>query len=163
MKFDFTKEQKEFNKKYKLDDRHYWECHGKPVLLHSTCERVAVMEGINNLDMEIVEINSEKRLCVIKCTGKLGSRSEVSYGEASPKNTISAYFVAMAEKRSKDRVILKLVNMSGLVYSESDVVKDKDGKWHFADEVDVFEMTTNEELAKATAELDKMEKEGDDG
>lgn len=161
MKFNFTEEQKTFNKKYKLDDGHYWECHGKPVLLHSTCERVAVMESINNLDMEMVEIDSEKRLAVIKCTGKLKDRTEVSYGEASPKNTISAYFVAMAEKRAKDRVILKLVNMSGLVYSESDVVKDKDGKWQFADEVDVYEMTTEEELAKATAELSKMENDND--
>ena len=161
MKFKFTEEQKTFNKKYKLDDGHYWECHGKPVLLHSTCERVAVMESINNLDMEMVEIDSEKRLAVIKCTGKLKDRTEVSYGEASPKNTISAYFVAMAEKRAKDRVILKLVNMSGLVYSESDVVKDKDGKWQFADEVDVYEMTTEDELAKAKAELDKMEKDDD--
>jgi len=67
----------------------------------------------------------------------------------------------MAEKRAKDRVILKLVNMSGLVYSESDVVKDKDGKWQFADEVDVYEMTTEDELAKAKAELDKMEKDDD--
>lgn len=161
MKFKFTAEQKDFNDKYKLNDSHYWECHGKPVLYHSTCERIAVMEGINNLEMEMVEINSEKRLAVIKCTGKLGDRVEVSYGEASPKNTNSAYFVAMSEKRAKDRVILKLVDMSGLVYSESDVIKDKDGKWEFADEVDAFETTTEEELSRAKAELDKMEKDED--
>jgi len=118
-----------------------------------------VMESINNLKMDVVEIDSEARLAVIKCTGKLGERVEVSYGEASPKNTNSAYFVAMAEKRAKDRVILKLVDMGGLVYSESDVIKDKEGKWQFADEVDTFEMTTKEELAKAKAELDKMEQD----
>tara|TARA_R100001460_G_scaffold22884_2_gene46453 strand:+ start:1561 stop:2046 length:486 start_codon:yes stop_codon:yes gene_type:complete len=159
MKFKFTKEQQEFNDKYKLDDSHYWACHGNPVLYHSTCERIAVMESINNLKMDVVEIDSEARLAVIKCTGKLGERVEVSYGEASPKNTNSAYFVAMAEKRAKDRVILKLVDMGGLVYSESDVIKDKEGKWQFADEVDTFEMTTKEELAKAKAELDKMEQD----
>jgi hypothetical protein len=157
-KFEYTKEQQEFNKKYSLTDKDYWPCHGKPVILHSACEKVAIKDGIKSLDLEIIEINSEKRIAVIKCSGKLKDRTEVSFGESNPKNTMSAYPVAMAEKRAKDRVILKLVGMGGLIYSESDVVKNKDGKWDFADEVDSFEMTTEEELAKATAELKKMEK-----
>ena len=156
-KFEYTKEQLEFNKIYSLTDKDYWSCHGKPVILHSACEKVAIKDGIKSLDLEIIEINSEKRIAVMKCSGKLKDRTEVSFGESNPKNTMSAYPVAMAEKRAKDRVILKLVGMGGLIYSESDVVKGKDGKWNFADEVDSFEMTTEEELAKATAELKKME------
>ena len=155
--FEFTTEQQKFNKKYDLSDKDYWECHGKPVILHSGCEKIAIKDGIKSLDLEIIEINSEKRIAVIKCSGNLHDRHEVSFGESNPKNTMSAYPVAMAEKRAKDRVILKLVGMGGLIYSESDVVKGKDGKWDFADEVDSFETTTEEELALATAELKKIE------
>ena len=164
-KFTYTKEQEIFNKKYNLTDKDYWECHGKPVILHSGCEKVAIKEGIKNLSLEIVEINSEKRLAVIKCVGELKDkeknkivfRTETSYGESNPKNTTSAYPVAMAEKRAKDRVILKLVGMGGLIYSESDVVK-KNGKWEFADEVDSFETTTEEQLTRAVAEVKNLKK-----
>tara|TARA_B100000029_G_scaffold476611_1_gene520854 strand:+ start:1118 stop:1621 length:504 start_codon:yes stop_codon:yes gene_type:complete len=156
-KFNYTPEQEAFNKKYGLTDKDYWSCHNNPVVLHSACEKVALKEGIKNLDFEIIEINSEKRLAVIKCSGSLHDRHECSFGEASPKNTVSAYFVAMAEKRAKDRVILKLVGMSGLLYSESDVVK-KEGKWEFADEVGEFETTTEEQLAKAVAEVKNLNK-----
>ena len=153
---EYTEEQLSFKDKYNLTDSDFWPCHGKPVTLHSTCEKIALKEGITSLDMDIVECDSEKRLVVIKCIGKLGDRVEVSYGEANPKNTNSAYPVAMAEKRAKDRVILKLVNMGGLIYSESDVIK-KEGKWEFADELDVYESTTKEELAEGLAQLKKIE------
>ena len=158
-KFNYTPEQEAFNKKYALTDSDYWECHGKPVILHSGCEKVAIKEGIKSLNLEMIEINSEKRLVVIKCCGSHGERNEVSFGEANPKNTNSAYPVAMAEKRAKDRVILKLVGMGGLVYSESDVIK-KDGQWEFADEVDSFETTTQEQLAEAIAEVKNLNKKG---
>tara|TARA_R100001530_G_scaffold135933_2_gene114573 strand:+ start:644 stop:1144 length:501 start_codon:yes stop_codon:yes gene_type:complete len=158
MAFKYTPEQTKFNKKYNLTDKDYWECHNKPVILHSACEKVSIQEGIKNLDLEIVEINSEKRLVVIKCMGNLHDRHEVSFGESNPKNTMSAYPVAMAEKRAKDRVILKLVGMGGLVYSESDVVKGKDGRWEFADEVNSFETTTQEQLAEAVAEVKNLNK-----
>ena len=156
MAYKYTPEQEAFNK-YALTDSDYWECHGKPVILHSGCEKVAIKEGIKSLNLEMIEIDSEKRLVVIKCCGSHGERNEVSFGEANPKNTNSAYPVAMAEKRAKDRVILKLVGMGGLVYSESDVIK-KDGQWEFADEVNSFETTTEEQLAEAIAEVKNLNK-----
>ena len=60
--------------------------------------------------------------------------SEWSIGEASPYNNKNAYPFAMAEKRAKDRVILKLVGLHGDVYSQ--------------DEADEFN------LAQALRELD---------
>ena len=53
--------------------------------------------------------------------GHLGDKSEWSYGEASDKNCQNKYPLAMAEKRAKDRVILKLVGLHGYIYSEDEM------------------------------------------
>jgi hypothetical protein len=45
---------------------------------------------------------------VIKAIAKMGNVVMESYGEASSKNTKQAYPVAMAEKRSLSRVVLKI-------------------------------------------------------
>jgi hypothetical protein len=50
----------------------------------------------------------------------MGNRVEWATGEASPKNNKNGYPWAMAEKRAKDRVVLKLVGIHGLVYSEDE-------------------------------------------
>ena len=68
------------------------------------------------------------------CGGHLNDRSEWSYGEASDKNCKNKFPLAMAEKRAKDRVILKLVGLHGYVYSDdeledtADNPMDKSGK-----------------------------------
>ena len=54
------------------------------------------------------------------CTGRMGDKSEWSIGEAAPYNNKNSYPFAMAEKRAKDRVILKLVGLHGDVYSEDE-------------------------------------------
>ena len=51
---------------------------------------------------------------------RLDDAVEWSIGEASPKNTTQAYPYAMAEKRAKDRVILKLFGIHGHAYSEEE-------------------------------------------
>ena len=43
-----------------------------------------------------------------------------SIGEVAPNNCKNAYPFAMAEKRAKDRVILKLAGLHGYVYSEDE-------------------------------------------
>ena len=53
-------------------------------------------------------------------TGHKGDRGAWSIGEAAPYNTTNKYPYAMAEKRAKDRVILKLLELSGDVYSEEE-------------------------------------------
>ena len=52
--------------------------------------------------------------------GHMGDKSEWSIGEASPSNNKNSYPYAMAEKRAKDRVILKLVGLHGDVYAEDE-------------------------------------------
>jgi hypothetical protein len=59
-------------------------------------------------------------LVAILIAGKMGERVEYSFGEASPKNNKNNYPIAMAEKRAKDRVILKLLASHGALYSEAE-------------------------------------------
>ena len=61
-------------------------------------------------------------------TGTMGDKSEWSIGEASPSNNKNSYPYAMAEKRAKDRVILKLVGLHGDVYAEDEADAFKEAR-----------------------------------
>lgn len=97
-----------------------WDCHGTFVLLHKALERVAAHKNITFDPPTIVESDISSKNVVILVTGHLGDKSEWSFGEAAPYNNKNAYPYAMAEKRAKDRVILKLVGLHGHVYSEEE-------------------------------------------
>ena len=60
--------------------------------------------------------------------GRMGERSEWSIGEAASYNNKNSYPFAMAEKRAKDRVILKLVGLHGDVYSEDEADAFKESR-----------------------------------
>jgi hypothetical protein len=62
-------------------------------------------------------VNKAVCICV---QGRLNDRTEWSFGEATSYNSQNLYYAAMAEKRAKDRVILKLLNLHGNVYSEEE-------------------------------------------
>lgn len=102
-----------------------WNCHGVWVVYHRTLEQVAATAGITFDTPQVIEGNGETKCVALCVTGHLGERSEWSIGEASPHNYIvkgkmQAYPYAMAEKRGKDRVILKLIGLHGLAYSEEE-------------------------------------------
>ena len=97
-----------------------WDCHGTWVIYHKALERVAALKEITFDSPIIVESHIESKHCVIIATGHLGDKSEWSFGEAAPYNNKNAYPFAMAEKRGKDRVILKLVGLHGTLYSEEE-------------------------------------------
>jgi len=97
-----------------------WNCHGTYVLLHKALEKVAVHRKIVFKEPTILECNSEKKVVSLLVTGTMGDKSEWSIGEASPSNNKNSYPYAMAEKRAKDRVILKLVGLHGDVYAEDE-------------------------------------------
>lgn len=112
-------------KKYGADPKtDIWDCHGTWVAYHRTLERIAAQAGIV-FDPPTV-IRSEADECVIAVTGKLGDRTEWSFGEARiglnyrVSDRQAGYPYAMAEKRGKDRVIIKLVGLAGHVYSEEE-------------------------------------------
>jgi hypothetical protein len=101
-----------------------WEVQGTPVISHKTLERIAAQAKIV-FDMPTI-LRCERDEAVILVAGTLGERREWSIGEAlvnvnyRVSGKQAAYVFAMAEKRSKDRVILKLVELHGLAYSEEE-------------------------------------------
>ena len=97
-----------------------WDCHGTWVLKHYACERLAAHNGITWNDPELIENDSDAGKVVIKLWGHLNDKSEFTFGEATPKNSKNSYPYAMAEKRAKDRIILKLIGFHGEIYSEDE-------------------------------------------
>jgi hypothetical protein len=101
-----------------------WRVQGTPVIAHKTLERIAAQAGIA-FDLPTI-LRSERDEAVILVTGSLKDRREWSIGEAlvnvnyRVSGKQAAYVYAMAEKRAKDRVILKLVELHGLAYSEEE-------------------------------------------
>ena len=104
-------------KKFALDKEAFWDCHGTIVMMHRGCESVAQQMGIVFDEPKVLLAESDS--IAILVTGHVGDESSWSVGEASPKNNKNAYPWAMAEKRAKDRVILKLARFSEVgVYSD---------------------------------------------
>ena len=101
---------KELSKKYNLTKEDYWqESRSKKwIISHDACEKIADMEGIIFGLPQI--LNSEQNFVRMVISGKKGDVLIWSIGEADNKNCKNLYFGAMAEKRGKDRVILKLIN-----------------------------------------------------
>ena len=97
-----------------------WDCHGTYVLYHKTLEKVAAQQRVEFDDPQILVSDIQNRRVAIKVTGRLNGRVEWSIGEAAEYNCKNTYPFAMAEKRAKDRVILKLVGLHGDVYSEDE-------------------------------------------
>jgi hypothetical protein len=101
-----------------------WLVQGQRVIYHSALERIAAKAGIA-FDKPTV-LRAEEREAVILVSGTNGDRAEWSIGEANMELNYrtsgkqQAYPYAMAEKRAKDRVILKLIELHGLLYSEEE-------------------------------------------
>lgn len=110
-------------KQYGLDAADFWELPQKKgtwVAKHAALEVAAAKAGILFDDPRVIEAATEAGIAVMSVSGQMGDRREWATGEASPKNNKNAYPWAMAEKRAKDRVILKLIGIHGLVYSEDE-------------------------------------------
>jgi len=113
---------------YGLAKDAFWELpqkRGTWLVKHSALETVAAKANITFDMPEIILANSNDKVAVIVVRGFKGDRSEWSFGEASPLNNKNSYPFAMAEKRAKDRVILKLAGLHGLVYSEDEIADEE--------------------------------------
>lgn len=117
-----SKPPTEFMTKYGIDHDEVWEVRrgGSWAVKHAALERVAAELGIKFDDPKPLEARGVDQCAALIVTGRMGERAEWSIGEAAPGNNKNAYPFAMAEKRGKDRVILKLLNAHGAVYSEAE-------------------------------------------
>ena len=109
-----------------------WRVQGTAVIYHKTLERIAAQANVIFDEPKI--IRAERDEAVIQVTGRMGERVEWSIGEAligvnyRVSGKQAAYVYAMAEKRAKDRVILKLVGLHGFLYSEEEADEFKHGR-----------------------------------
>ncbi len=101
---------KDLAKKYNLTKDDYWQesRSQKYIITHDACQKIGDMEGIIFEPPQI--LNSEQNFVRMVISAKKGEVLMWSIGEADAKNCKNLYFGAMAEKRGKDRVILKLIN-----------------------------------------------------
>ncbi len=105
-----------------------WDCHGTPVVLHKALEKIALYKRITFSEPTIIHSDPKEKICILNVSGSIGDRTEWSIGEATPYNNKNSYPYAMAEKRAKDRVILKLIDIAGDVYSEEEADDFKDSQ-----------------------------------
>lgn len=126
---------KEILTKYHPNPREaIWDCHGKWVAYHAALEEIGRNAKISFQPPLVLEANGDTKCVAICVTGSMegAGTAEWSIGEASPHNyrttgKQAAYPFAMAEKRAKDRVILKLIGLHGAVYSEEEADDFKGG------------------------------------
>src|SRR5215208_5965500 len=99
-----------------------WRVQGQAVIYHKALERIAAQAQIQFEPPSIVR--AERDEAVLLVVGRMGERAEWSIGEAlvgvncHVPEPEAAYAYAMAEKRAKDRVILKLIELPDVVSSE---------------------------------------------
>lgn len=87
---------------------------------HKALERIAAEVNIKFDHPTIVQSDLANKTVAIVVFASLGDRHEWATGEAAPYNNKNGYPLAMAEKRAKDRVILKLLQAHGTLYSEDE-------------------------------------------
>jgi hypothetical protein len=98
-----------------------WDCHGTWVMYHRYIEQIAAKAGIWFDPPSVLEANGIGKSVALCVVGKVGDdKREWSIGEASPANCKNSYPYAMAEKRAKDRVVLKLIGLHGHIYSDEE-------------------------------------------
>ena len=135
------------------------------MVYHRVLEQIAAKAKIAFEPPIVLEANSPAKCAAICVTGSMGDMREWSIGEAAPGNNKNAYPYAMAEKRAKDRVVLKLIGLHGLAYSEDEaddftppaqqpVLEPSELAMSLRDELDTIASKT--EIDAWTAKVKKM-------
>lgn len=127
------------------------------IAYHKFLERAAQMAGITFDEPKIFNLQPDE--IALYVNGHKDTFSAWAIGEASKGNlttTSKNYRWAMAEKRAKDRVILKLLGIAGDMYSEEEADEFKDKRPEKTD----FEKEAAVEKAKQTKMVKKAIKDG---
>ena len=92
----------------------WWNCHGDVVLKHNGCQKLAFSVGIRYLEPQWL-VTGQNGLWAVMISGYLPDKPEDiidATGESSPKNCTNQYPLAMADKRGKDRLTLRLLKLA---------------------------------------------------
>ena len=120
---------KELAKKYGLTKQDFWELPqraGTWIVTHNACEKIADIEKIQ---FDYPEIHNGGNEVAMIGKARKGDIEVWSTGEANPDNCKNKYKWAMAEKRLKDRLTLKLINAAEYgIYSEEEADSFKESK-----------------------------------
>jgi hypothetical protein len=97
------------------------ESRGGPtwMMKHHWVERLGDAAGVEVNYVDWMAATKDFAACQI--TASLGQKSVITTGEASSMNSTSPYPVAVAEKRAKDRAILKLLGVHGDLLSDEEM------------------------------------------
>lgn len=116
--------------KYDLAASDFWELpqrKGTWIVKHMALEAIAGMEGIQFDPPQIIEASTKDGIAVMAVRASMTTGTGIintwATGEASPGNNKNQYPWAMAEKRAKDRVILKLTGIEAYSEDEADDFK----------------------------------------
>jgi hypothetical protein len=114
---------KQLAEKYKLSKDDFWELkrgtRSMWIITHDACEKIAAQENIQ-FGAPTIYRDSNQDVAIVG-DAKRGNKIIWSTGEASPKNCKAPYAFAMAEKRLKDRLVLKLIDAYQYsIYSDSE-------------------------------------------
>jgi hypothetical protein len=141
------KEVADFMKKYGVTSDEVWPVPGGKAyaVKHKALERIAIELNIKFERPSVVACDLVKRSMVICTFASMGEQTEWSFGEAAPENCKNAYMAAMAEKRSRDRVILKLLAAHGDLYSEDESDEFKRPNPHVTRPSDILPMAEYDE------------------
>jgi hypothetical protein len=96
-----------------------WDCRGKWIINHKDVELMAARAGVKFGLPTVIEASGERKVVAMLVTATLGEVTDWATGEAAPANNKNAYPYAMAEKRARDRVALKVLGLHGM-YSEDE-------------------------------------------
>jgi hypothetical protein len=105
---------------------------------HKAIERIATEKGITFERPAVIGCDLAEKSMVVCVFGTMGEKTEWTFGEASPANSKNAYFAAMAEKRAKDRCVLKLLAAHGDLYSEDEAEDFKRPNPHVTRPADIL-------------------------
>lgn len=119
-----------------------WKVQGTPVIYHKILEQIAIQLKLRWFNPEV--IIAERDAAVIKAGAKMpvgdDFREEWAFGEAAigvnyrVSEKQPAYVYAMAEKRARDRVTLRMLELSGTAETEDEQEgvrpeKEEDKPW----------------------------------
>jgi hypothetical protein len=128
---------------------------------HKFLERVAAKANIYFTSPTVLNCSEKEVAVCVEGVDKNGATAW-SIGEASVTNCPNPYRWAMAEKRAKDRVILKLLGIAGYMYSEeeADEFKETIAKAQLEADIEQFEVDAKKEKTAKTKALNKAIAEG---